>query len=169
MASSLSLRGILDTNKLTGPNYIDWLRNLRIIFTQEKVSNIMDTPTPDSLGEDASEEERATYKMWKMIVWLSNASCLSPWAMSFRGSMRIWMFPLYSLIIRSYMENKVELLDMRYQSSCSMLAWLKAPPYKCISWRWLIWSLVWDSWALPWMVNWIKIWSCSLSLTFFLS
>ena len=55
MASSLSLRGILDTNKLTGLNYVDWLRNLRIILTQRKVSYILDTPAPDSLGEDAFE------------------------------------------------------------------------------------------------------------------
>ena len=63
MASSLSLRGILDANKLTGPNYIDLLRNLRIILTQEKVSYILDTLAPVSLGEDAFEEERATYKI----------------------------------------------------------------------------------------------------------
>ena len=65
MASSLSLRGILDANKLTGPNYVDRLRNLRIIFTQKKVSYILDTSAPDSLGEDASKEERVTYKVWK--------------------------------------------------------------------------------------------------------
>ena len=63
MASSLSFRGILDTNKLTGPNYVDWLKNLRIVLTQENVSYILDTPTLDSLGKDASEEERTTYKM----------------------------------------------------------------------------------------------------------
>ena len=63
MTSSLSLGGILDANKLTGLNYIDWLRNLRIILTQEKVSYILDTPALVSLGEDASEEERTTYKM----------------------------------------------------------------------------------------------------------
>ena len=81
MASSLSLGGILDTNKLIKSNYIDWLRNLKIILTQEKVSYILDTPTPDSLGEDPSEEERAIYKMWKddsvtvksiMLISISN-------------------------------------------------------------------------------------------------
>ena len=65
MASSLSLRGILDANKLIGSNYVDWLKNLRIILTQEKISYILDTPAPDSLGEDTFEEKRATYKMWK--------------------------------------------------------------------------------------------------------
>ena len=63
MVSSLLLRGILDANKLTGSNYVDWLRNLRIILAQEKISYILDTPTPDSLGEDTFEEDRTTYKI----------------------------------------------------------------------------------------------------------
>ena len=63
MASSLSLRGILDANKLIGSNYVDWLKNLRIILTQKKVSYILDTPVPDSLREDDFGEERTIYKM----------------------------------------------------------------------------------------------------------
>ena len=63
MATSLLLRGILDANKLIGPNYVDWLRNLRIVLTQEKVSYILDTPAPDSLEKDAFKEERTTYKI----------------------------------------------------------------------------------------------------------
>ena len=65
MASSLSLRSILDTNKLTGPNYVDWLRNLKIILNSEKLSYILDTPSLDALGEDATKEDKATYKMWQ--------------------------------------------------------------------------------------------------------
>ena len=64
MASNLSLRGILDANKLTDPNYVDWLRNLRIILTQEKLSYILDSLDPELIGEDASEEEKATHNMW---------------------------------------------------------------------------------------------------------
>ena len=63
MASSLSLKGILDANKLTRPNYVDWLKNLRIVLTQEKISYILDTPAPNTIEEDASEEEKAIYKM----------------------------------------------------------------------------------------------------------
>ena len=120
IASSLSLRGILDANKLTGPNYVDWLRNLRIVFTQEEVSYILDTPTPDTIGEDAFEEERAIYKMWKDDSVSNKCIMLASMSMSFRGSMRTWMFSLYSLILRSYIENKIELLDMRYLSSSSV-------------------------------------------------
>ena len=65
MASSLSLRNILDTNKLTGPNYVDWLRNLKIILSQEKLSYILDIPYLEPLREDATQEEKTTYKMWQ--------------------------------------------------------------------------------------------------------
>ena len=65
MASSLSLRSILDTNKLTGTNYVDWLRNLKIVLSQEKLSYILDTPDIEPVGEDATEEEKATYRMWQ--------------------------------------------------------------------------------------------------------
>ena len=68
MASSLSLRDILDTNKLTEANYVNWLKNLRIVLTQEKVSYILDTPASNFFGEDAFEEKRANIRYEKMTV-----------------------------------------------------------------------------------------------------
>ena len=65
MASSLSLRGILDSNKLIGPNYVDWLTNLKSVLTQEKLSYILDIPEPQEVGDDATAEEVSTYRMWK--------------------------------------------------------------------------------------------------------
>ena len=62
MASSLSLRSILDTNKLTGPNYVDWLRNLKIVLNQENLSYIIESPEPKKLGDKATDEEKAAYK-----------------------------------------------------------------------------------------------------------
>ena len=63
MASSLSLRSILDANKLIGPNYVDWLRNLKIVLSQEKLSYIFDTPALGPLGEDASQEAKTIFMM----------------------------------------------------------------------------------------------------------
>ena len=65
MAFLLSLCSILDTNKLTGTNYVDWLRNLKIVLSQEKLSYILDTPDIELVGEDVTEEEKATYRMWQ--------------------------------------------------------------------------------------------------------
>ena len=54
------LCGILDVNRLTGPNYTDWLCNLRIVLTAEKIVYVLDTvmPTPE---EVANEDEIARY------------------------------------------------------------------------------------------------------------
>ena len=65
MASSLSLRGILDFNKLTDPNYVDWLRNLKIVLTQEKLSCILDVSKLQEIGDYATEEEVSIYRMCK--------------------------------------------------------------------------------------------------------
>ena len=65
MVSSLSLRSILDANKLIGPNYVDWLRNLKIVLSQEKLSYILDTLALEPLGEDASQEDKTTFMMWQ--------------------------------------------------------------------------------------------------------
>ena len=65
MASLLSLWGILDSNKLIGLNYVDWLRNLKIMLTQKKLSYILDVSEPQEIGDDAIEEEISTYRMWK--------------------------------------------------------------------------------------------------------
>ena len=54
------LHGILDFNHLTGPNYMDWLRNLRIILTTEKITYVLDIVLhmPE---EGASEDEITCY------------------------------------------------------------------------------------------------------------
>ena len=65
MASSLSLWEILDSNKFIDPNYVDWLRNLKIVLTQEKLFYILDISEPQEVGDDVIEEEVSTYRMWK--------------------------------------------------------------------------------------------------------
>ena len=60
MLLSNPLRGILDVNRLTSPNYTDWLCNLRIVLTAEKIVYVLDTVKP-TLEEGASEDEIAHY------------------------------------------------------------------------------------------------------------
>ncbi|XP_019230796.1 PREDICTED: uncharacterized protein LOC109211684 [Nicotiana attenuata] len=42
--SVISLREILETNKLVGPNFDDWYRNLRIVLMHEKLIDVIDKP-----------------------------------------------------------------------------------------------------------------------------
>ena len=60
MSVSNPLHGILDVNRLTGPNYTEWLRNLRIVLTAEKIVCVLDTVMP-TLEEGASVDEIARY------------------------------------------------------------------------------------------------------------
>jgi len=43
---TFTLRSILEKDKLNGTNYVDWIRNLRIVLKAEKKEEILDTPLP---------------------------------------------------------------------------------------------------------------------------
>ncbi|XP_066347593.1 uncharacterized protein [Miscanthus floridulus] len=45
--SSFNLRSILEKEKLNGINFVDWIRNLRIVHRQEKKEYVLDTPYPN--------------------------------------------------------------------------------------------------------------------------
>ena len=53
---------ILKDNKLTGPNYIEWKRNLDIMLTAKEYKFYTIEPKPDQPTEDAPENEKEYYK-----------------------------------------------------------------------------------------------------------
>ena len=55
---------ILKENKLTGPNYIDWKRNLDIVLTAEEYKFVLTEVCPEKPDENSSEEEKEAYKKW---------------------------------------------------------------------------------------------------------
>ncbi|KAD6118913.1 hypothetical protein E3N88_10184 [Mikania micrantha] len=52
---NLSLRTILEKERLNHGNFMDWYRNLRIVLKQEKKSYVLDNPIHDQLDEDNVE------------------------------------------------------------------------------------------------------------------
>ncbi|KAD5318121.1 hypothetical protein E3N88_18067 [Mikania micrantha] len=52
---NLSLRTILEKERLNHGNFMDWYRNLRIVLKQEKKSYVLDDPIPDQPDEDNVE------------------------------------------------------------------------------------------------------------------
>ncbi|KAL8104443.1 hypothetical protein AgCh_028601 [Apium graveolens] len=64
MSSALSLRSILDAHKLTGPNFANWLRNLRIVLRVEKLEYVLDSPKPTKPASDAHNDEHVVYRKW---------------------------------------------------------------------------------------------------------
>ena len=57
---NLSLLSILSKDKLTGPNYLDWVRALRIALRYEDKKYLLDEDLP-ILNDDASPEAEAEY------------------------------------------------------------------------------------------------------------
>ncbi|KAL0448810.1 UNVERIFIED_CONTAM: hypothetical protein Slati_1437400 [Sesamum latifolium] len=55
---------IMETNKLNGSNYNDWLQNLRIVLNFENQGYVLDKPLPTALPEGSSPEERVMFEKW---------------------------------------------------------------------------------------------------------
>jgi len=63
MSASNPLARILDTHRLTGPNYKDWLRNYKIVLGSEKLTHVLDQDPP-TLPARPSTEQRASLEKW---------------------------------------------------------------------------------------------------------
>ena len=61
----LNLRSILNENKLTNKNHLDWERNLRIILRGEKKLYVIDEEPIPEPADNASDEEFAEYEKYK--------------------------------------------------------------------------------------------------------
>ncbi|XP_073031295.1 uncharacterized protein [Primulina eburnea] len=59
MSTRNPLSIILDQNKLTGPNYHDWFRNLKIVLNSEKIAYVLDKKPPKEAAPDISRTELA--------------------------------------------------------------------------------------------------------------
>ena len=59
--SNINLRSILEANKLTGPNYIDWLRNLKRVLRSEKLDYVMEKAVPPPLAGNVSTAGHEAY------------------------------------------------------------------------------------------------------------
>ena len=62
MSSTMNLRSILDANKLTNANFLDWVRNLRIVLKAERIIYVLDGPLLESTVVDASDEDHNSYQ-----------------------------------------------------------------------------------------------------------
>src|SRR5262245_7004832 len=65
MSSLSPLSIILNQNKLTGENLIDWKRNLYIVLTSEDYKFVLTQPCPSEPAADASRSQRRPYEKWQ--------------------------------------------------------------------------------------------------------
>ncbi|GMI63428.1 hypothetical protein HRI_000012100 [Hibiscus trionum] len=60
--NTLSLRSILEKDKLNGINFLDWFRNLRIVLKQEKKEYVIEELVPDEPVATASRADKDKFK-----------------------------------------------------------------------------------------------------------
>ena len=60
--STLSLRSILEKEKLNGTNFLKWYRNLRIVLKQERKAYVLEQPIPNEPAATAPRAERDAHK-----------------------------------------------------------------------------------------------------------
>nr|GEV94763.1 hypothetical protein [Tanacetum cinerariifolium] len=67
-ANNLVFRGSFEKQKLTGPNFIDWYRQLRIVLSTEDKLNYLQQPIPPALvvpaGQHVAPEIPAAHNAW---------------------------------------------------------------------------------------------------------
>ena len=80
MASFSPLVTILNQNKLTGSNYVDWKRNLDIVLIAKEHKFVLNQPCPNFPSLDALSEEKQRYDCWQKSNEM--AKCYIPASMS---------------------------------------------------------------------------------------
>ena len=58
---TMSLRSILEKDKLNGTNFLDWYRNLRIVLRHERKEYILDQPIPEEPAANAPRAQKDAY------------------------------------------------------------------------------------------------------------
>ncbi|KAK8974535.1 hypothetical protein V6N11_053668 [Hibiscus sabdariffa] len=60
--NNLSLRSLLEKEKLNGINFLDWFRNLRIVLKQERNEYVIEEPVPDEPTANAPSADKDKFK-----------------------------------------------------------------------------------------------------------
>ena len=56
--STMSLQSVLEKDKLTGTNFLDWFRNLRIVLKQERKLYVLDEPLLEEPADNVPRAEK---------------------------------------------------------------------------------------------------------------
>ncbi|KAK8593860.1 hypothetical protein V6N12_045933 [Hibiscus sabdariffa] len=60
--NTISLRSLLEKEKLNGINFLDWFRNLRIVLKQERKEYVIKEVVPNDPGPNASRADKDKFK-----------------------------------------------------------------------------------------------------------
>jgi hypothetical protein len=60
-SNNLSLRSVLEKEKLNGTNFLDWYRNLRIVLKHERKLYVLEEPVPQPPEANAPRAVKDAY------------------------------------------------------------------------------------------------------------
>ena len=60
-SNSFSLRPILERCRLNGTNYLDWDKNVRLVFKQERKEYVLDQAIPEEPAHNAAKAIKDAY------------------------------------------------------------------------------------------------------------
>ena len=95
-ASNLSLRSILEKDKLNGTNFLDWYRNLRIVLKQERKEHVLDHPVPDEPAANAPKAQKDAYS--KHVNESVDVTCLMLGSMESELQKQLMEMEAYTII-----------------------------------------------------------------------
>ena len=61
MSTNVNSQSEMDANILTGLNFLDWLKNLRIVLKMERLTYVIVKPIPESPVADAPKSVQRAY------------------------------------------------------------------------------------------------------------
>ena len=62
MSMNVNSQSIINVNILIRPNFLDWLKNLRIVLKRERLAYVLVEPLPQSPTVDAPESVQRAYR-----------------------------------------------------------------------------------------------------------
>ena len=128
--SNLSLRSILEKNKLNGTNFLDWYKNLRIILKQERKEYIFDQPVLDEPAANAPKAQKDTYS--KHLNDSIDVTCLILGCMDSNFQKQLMEMDAYNIIghLKEIFQEKARIerfSTIKALLSCNLTASLVGP------------------------------------------
>ena len=96
MSTNVNVQTVMDDKILTGPNFLDWLKNLTIVLREEKIAYVIIEPISGSLTADAPESVQRAYK--KCLVDSARAGLIIHTSMSLEFHKRYKTEDAYSIV-----------------------------------------------------------------------
>ena len=130
--SNLSLRLIIEKDKLNGTNFLDWYINLRIILKQEREEYILDQPVPDEPAVNAPKTQKDAYS--KHLNDSIDVTCLMLGCMDSNLQKQLMEMDAYNIIghLKEIFQEKARIerfSTIKALLSCKLTAGSLVSPY----------------------------------------